>query len=68
MINILRIATRKSPLAIWQAEFVKSNLVSLYPNLSSPDYAFDNDYFERIKNTKHFKKKDMAPINIKIGF
>ena len=33
MINILRIATRKSPLAIWQAEFVKSNLVSLYPNL-----------------------------------
>jgi hypothetical protein len=42
--------------------------ISLYPNLSSPDYAFDNDYFERIKNTKYFKKKDMAPINIKIGF
>ena len=42
--------------------------LSLYPNLISPDYAFENDYFERIKKTKYFKEKDMAPINIKIGF
>ena len=39
---------------------------SLYPNLKSPDYAFPNDYFERIKYTKEFKKKDMAPIKITI--
>lgn len=30
---MLKIATRKSPLALWQAEFVKSNLVDLYPDL-----------------------------------
>ena len=30
---MLKIATRKSPLALWQAEFVKSNLVGLYPDL-----------------------------------
>ena len=37
----------------------------LYPNLKSPDYAFQNDYFERIKYTKEFKKR-MAPIKITI--
>jgi len=30
---VLKIATRKSPLALWQAEFVKSNLESLNPGL-----------------------------------
>ena len=30
---MLKIATRKSPLALWQAEFVKSKLASLYPDL-----------------------------------
>src|SRR6056297_741053 len=29
----LRIATRKSPLALWQAEYVKSRLLHLYPDL-----------------------------------
>ena len=30
---MLKIATRKSPLAIWQAEFVKSKLEAIYPDL-----------------------------------
>lgn len=30
---MLKIATRKSPLALWQAEFVKSKLAGLYPDL-----------------------------------
>jgi hydroxymethylbilane synthase len=30
---VLRIATRKSPLALWQAEFVKSRLEHFYPEL-----------------------------------
>jgi hydroxymethylbilane synthase len=29
----LRIATRKSPLAIWQAEYVKASLLSIHPDL-----------------------------------
>lgn len=29
----LRIATRKSPLAMWQAEFIKAELEALHPNL-----------------------------------
>lgn len=29
----LRIATRKSPLALWQAEYVKARLLALYPEL-----------------------------------
>jgi len=33
MKNILKIATRKSPLALWQAEYVKSQLQDLHPNL-----------------------------------
>ncbi|NQY51311.1 MAG: hydroxymethylbilane synthase [Piscirickettsiaceae bacterium] len=34
MINkIVKIATRKSPLAIWQAKFVHDALLALYPNL-----------------------------------
>lgn len=32
--NTLNIATRKSPLAMWQAEHIKSRLESLYPDLS----------------------------------
>ena len=37
-----------------------------YPNLKSPDYAFDNDYFERIKYSQDFEEKDMAPVKIVI--
>jgi len=33
MTEILRIATRKSPLALWQAEFVKAELQKFHPNL-----------------------------------
>ena len=33
MSDILRIATRKSPLALWQAEFVKSELERIHPEL-----------------------------------
>ena len=33
IISVLKIATRKSPLALWQAKFVKSKLASLYPDL-----------------------------------
>ena len=33
IISVLKIATRKSPLALWQAEFVKSKLAGLYPDL-----------------------------------
>ncbi|MDH5325393.1 MAG: hydroxymethylbilane synthase [Gammaproteobacteria bacterium] len=33
MTDTLRIATRKSPLALWQAEYVKSRLLELHPNL-----------------------------------
>lgn len=32
--NILRIATRKSPLAMWQAEFVKAELERIHPDLT----------------------------------
>jgi hydroxymethylbilane synthase len=32
--NTLRIATRKSPLALWQAEFVKAELEQHHPNLT----------------------------------
>lgn len=31
--NIIRIATRKSPLALWQAEFVKTELERFHPDL-----------------------------------
>ncbi|HBO37325.1 MAG TPA: hydroxymethylbilane synthase [Pasteurellaceae bacterium] len=30
----LRIATRQSPLALWQANYVKEHLIQLYPNLA----------------------------------
>ena len=33
MTNLLRIATRKSPLAMWQAEFIRSELQRLHPGL-----------------------------------
>jgi len=32
-VEVLRIATRKSPLALWQAEFVKAELERFHPNL-----------------------------------
>lgn len=31
--NILRIATRKSPLALWQAHYIRDRLTALYPDL-----------------------------------
>ncbi len=31
--DLIRIATRKSPLALWQAEFVRAELLSLHPQL-----------------------------------
>ncbi|MFC0324010.1 hydroxymethylbilane synthase [Gallibacterium melopsittaci] len=31
--NVIRIATRQSPLALWQANFIKQQLESLYPEL-----------------------------------
>ncbi len=31
--DILRIATRQSPLALWQAEFVKAKILTIYPNM-----------------------------------
>ncbi|GAM56345.1 porphobilinogen deaminase [Vibrio ishigakensis] len=31
--NTLRIATRKSPLALWQAHYVKSRLEEIHPDL-----------------------------------
>lgn len=34
MQNMLRIATRQSPLALWQANYVKDRLTELYPNLT----------------------------------
>ena len=34
MSEVLRIATRKSALALWQAEYVKSRLEALHPNLT----------------------------------
>lgn len=34
MTNTLRIATRKSPLALWQAEFVQAELTRLHPELT----------------------------------
>ncbi len=34
MTDILRVATRKSPLALWQAEYVKQALQALHPTLS----------------------------------
>ena len=34
MTDVLRIATRQSPLALWQAEFVKARLESLHPGLA----------------------------------
>ena len=33
MDRALKIATRKSPLALWQAEFVRSHLQIYYPDL-----------------------------------
>ena len=33
LMNTIRIATRKSPLALWQAEYVKANLLKHHPHL-----------------------------------
>ena len=31
--RVIKIATRKSPLALWQAEFVRDELIKLHPGL-----------------------------------
>ena len=36
----------------------------MYPNLDSPDFAFDNDFNERIKHSKSFESKQMTPVSI----
>ena len=33
MTETVRIATRRSPLALWQAEFVRSSLIALHPGI-----------------------------------
>jgi hypothetical protein len=38
-----------------------------YPNLSSPDYAFPNDYTDRMDHKSSFVKKDMAPVMFNLG-
>ena len=35
-----------------------------YPNLDGPDYAFNKDFSERIKNSNIFKKKNISPIKL----
>ena len=32
--EILKIATRKSPLAMWQAEYIKARLEAIHPTLT----------------------------------
>ena len=34
---------------------------TLYPNLKSPDYAFPNDFNERLKNKEYFEENNLAP-------
>ena len=36
----------------------------LYPTLDSPDYAYQNDFNERIKHSDYFTKKKLAPIKL----
>ena len=36
----------------------------LYPNLNGPDYAYPNDFNERIKHSNYFSDKNMAPIKL----
>ena len=35
-----------------------------YPNLNGPDYAFPNDFNERIKYSQHFKNNKLLPIKL----
>ena len=47
MIEKIRIASRKSPLALWQAEFVKSKLTSIFPhtNIEIKGFSTKGDRF-----------------------
>lgn len=38
----------------------------LYPDLNSPDYAFPNDYKERIANKQYFEENNLSPYKILI--
>ena len=47
MIEKIRIASRKSPLALWQAEFVKLKLTSIFPhtNIEIKGFSTKGDRF-----------------------
>ena len=38
----------------------------LYPNLNGPDYAFTNDFNERIKHSDHFTHNNVSPIKLQM--
>ena len=38
----------------------------LYPNLNGPDYAFSNDFNERIKHSNHFTDNNLSPIKLQM--
>jgi len=38
--------------------------LSLYPDLKSPDYAFPNDYKERIEKREYFEENNLSPYKI----
>jgi hypothetical protein len=42
----------------------KQKDTKLYPNLDGPDYAYYNDYNQRMKYMKEFENKNMAPISL----
>ena len=35
-----------------------------YPNLNGPDYAYPNDFNERIKHSKYFENNNLTPIKL----
>ena len=36
----------------------------LYPYLNGPDYAFENDFEERINKSEFFEKNNISPVKI----
>lgn len=66
--NCLKIATRKSPLALWQANYVKKNLIHAYPNLlikivpiiTSGDLFFDKKINNMSLKTSFVKELELA--------
>ena len=35
-----------------------------YPNLNGPDYAYSNDFNERIKYSNYFENNNLTPIKL----